>query len=205
MHPHGGDIRHGYGQRSPFNHFGMAASFVSQACEADMLSLVFTNSSPALPPWGGRNMLLGTSPIAWVPQEDLTESLFALDMAPTIAARGKMYKAQMRGESIPEDWALDKLGNRTTDPSAALEGGVLLPVGGLKGSALAIMMDVVSGVFSGSAFAGDEIGPYHLDGKANVGHFFDAMKSELFMSRGFQGSNGHIVSESGRMRENAGN
>jgi len=170
-----------------------------------MLSLVFTNSSPALPPWGGRNMLLGTSPIAWVPQEGLTESLFALDMAPTIAARGKMYKAQRRGESIPEDWALDKHGNRTTDPSAALEGGVLLPVGGLKGSALAIMMDVVSGVFSGSAFAGDEIGPYHLDGKANVGHFFDAMKSELFMSRGFQGSNGHIVSESGRMRENAGN
>ena len=65
-----------------------------------------------------------------------------------------------RGEQIPADWALDKNGKPTTDPAAALDGGVMLPMGGPKGSGLAVMMDVFSGVLSGSAFAGHVAGPY---------------------------------------------
>lgn len=162
------------------NHFGMSAWIVQKALDANMMSLVFTNSSPALPAWGGKSMLLGVSPIACgAPGR---ENSFILDMAPSVAARGKIYKAKRRGEQIPADWALDKDGKPTTDPAAALDGGVMLPMGGPKGSGLAIMMDVFSGVLSGSAFAGHVTGPYDPSKPSDVGHFLVAIKPDLFMS-----------------------
>ncbi|OAL47011.1 malate/L-lactate dehydrogenase [Pyrenochaeta sp. DS3sAY3a] len=161
------------------NHFGMSAWVVQKALDADMMSLVFTNSSPALPAWGGKSKLLGVSPLACgAPGRDKP---FILDMAPSIAARGKIYKAKRRGEQIPSDWALDKDGKPTTDPAAALDGGVMLPMGGPKGSGLAVMMDVFSGVLSGSAFAGEVTGPYDPSKPSDVGHFLVAIKSDLFM------------------------
>ncbi|KAG9243608.1 putative malate/L-lactate dehydrogenase [Calycina marina] len=162
------------------NHFGMSAWVVQQALDAGMMSLVFTNSSPALPVWGGKEKLMGVSPIACgAPGNDGKD--FILDMAPSIAARGKIFKAKRRGESIPEDWALDKDGNKTTDPAAALE-GVMLPMGGPKGSALSVMMDVFSGVLSGSAFAGHVTNPYDTSKPADVGHFLVAIRPDLFIS-----------------------
>ncbi|KAF6839473.1 oxidoreductase YjmC [Colletotrichum plurivorum] len=161
------------------NHFGMSAWVVQQALDADMMSLVFTNSSPALPVWGGKSKLMGVSPIACgAPGKDKP---FILDMAPSVAARGKIYKAKRRGEKIPQDWALDSEGRPTDDPAAALE-GVMLPMGGPKGSALSIMMDVFSGVLSGSAFAGHVTNPYDPSKPADVGHFLVAIKPDLFMS-----------------------
>ncbi len=165
------------------NHFGMSAWVVQQALDAGMMSLVFTNSSPALPVWGGKEKLMGVSPIACGAPGREGEKPFILDMAPSVAARGKIYKALRRGESIPGDWALDKDGNRTTDPAAALE-GVMLPMGGPKGSALSIMMDVFSGVLSGSAFAGGVTNPYDPSKAADVGHFLVAIKPDLFMDLG---------------------
>lgn len=160
------------------NHFGMSAWVVQQALDADMMSLVFTNSSPALPVWGGKSKLMGVSPIACgAPGKDMD---FILDMAPSIAARGKIYKAKRRGEKIPLDWALDSEGRPTDDPEAAL-GGVMLPMGGPKGSALSIMMDVFSGVLSGSAFAGHVTNPYDPSKPADVGHFLIAIKPDLFL------------------------
>lgn len=103
------------------NHFGMSAWIVQQAIEAGMMSLVFTNSSPALPVWGGKDKLMGVSPIACGAPAGQSPP-FILDMAPSVAARGKIYKAKRRGEKIPLDWALDKEGNVTDDPEKALEG-----------------------------------------------------------------------------------
>lgn len=98
------------------NHFGMSAWVVQQAIDANMMSLVFTNSSPALPVWGGKSKLMGVSPIACgAPGRDKP---FILDMAPSVAARGKIYKAKRRGEKIPPDWALDADGRPTDDPAA---------------------------------------------------------------------------------------
>jgi len=162
------------------NHFGMSAWVVQQALDSNMMSLVFTNSSPALPVWGGKEKLMGVSPIACGAPGGSKEKDFILDMAPSVAARGKIYKAKRRGEKIPEDWALDKDGNRTTDPEKALE-GVMLPMGGPKGSALSVMMDVFSGVLSGSAFAGHVTNPYDPSKPADVGHFLVAIKPDLFM------------------------
>jgi LDH2 family malate/lactate/ureidoglycolate dehydrogenase len=161
------------------NHFGMSAWIVQQALDAELMSLVFTNSSPALPVWGGRSKLMGVSPIACgAPGKDKP---LILDMAPSVAARGKIYKAKRRGEKIPLDWALDKHGKPTDDPEAALDGGVMLPMGGPKGSALSVMMDVFSGVLSGSAFAGHVTNPYDPSKPADVGHFLVAIKPDLFM------------------------
>jgi LDH2 family malate/lactate/ureidoglycolate dehydrogenase len=162
-------------------HFGMAANYVLQAIEAGFVSLVFTNASRAMPPWGGREPLLGTSPIAagapggkFVP--------FVLDMSPAVAARGKIRRAARRGESIPFGYALDAEGHPTTDPVAALQ-GVVLPVGGAKGSGLAMLMDIFGGILSGAAYAGD-VGNQDkdYDRPQNVGHFFLAMRPDLFIS-----------------------
>ncbi|GFF28248.1 uncharacterized oxidoreductase YjmC [Aspergillus lentulus] len=161
------------------NHFGMSAWVVQQALDAGMMSLVLTNSSPALPVWGGREKLMGVSPLACGAPAG-KEKPFILDMAPSIAARGKIYKAARRGEKIPSDWALDGEGRPTDDPHKALE-GVMLPMGGPKGSALAVMMDVFSGVLSGSAFAGHVTNPYDPSRPADVGHFLVAIKPDLFM------------------------
>lgn len=163
------------------NHFGMSAWVVQQALDAGMMSLVFTNSSPALPVWGGRSKLMGVSPIACGAPAGEKGRPFIMDMAPSVAARGKIYKALRRGEKIPKDWALDKAGQTTDDPAKALE-GVMLPMGGPKGSAIAIMMDVFSGVLSGSAFAGHVTNPYDPTKPADVGHFLVAIKPDLFMN-----------------------
>jgi LDH2 family malate/lactate/ureidoglycolate dehydrogenase len=162
------------------NHFGMSAWLVQQALSAGMMSLVFTNSSPALPVWGGKEKLMGVSPIACGAPGGI-ERDFILDMAPSVAARGKIYKALRRGEKIPLDWALDAEGRTTDDPAEALK-GVMVPMGGPKGSALSIMMDVFSGVLSGSAFAGHVTNPYDPSRPADVGHFLVAIKPDLFMS-----------------------
>ena len=155
-------------------HFGMAASYVLQALDAGFVSFVFTNASRAMPPWGGREALLGTSPLAaGAPGGKLAP--FVLDMSPAVAARGKIRIAEKRGEKIPLGYALDAEGRPTPDPAEALK-GVVLPIGGPKGSGLAMLMDIFGGVLSGAAFAGDVT-------DQNVGHFFLAMRPDLFVSR----------------------
>jgi LDH2 family malate/lactate/ureidoglycolate dehydrogenase len=161
-------------------HFGMAASYVLQALDAGFVSLVFTNASPAMPPWGGKDALLGTSPLAaGAPGGRLGPYL--LDMSPAVAARGKIRRALRRGEKIPLGYALDAEGRPTTDPKAALE-GVVLPIGEYKGSGLSMLMDIFGGVLSGAAYAGNVADQYKVfDRPQDVGHFFLAMKPDLFV------------------------
>jgi LDH2 family malate/lactate/ureidoglycolate dehydrogenase len=164
-------------------HFGMAANYSLQAMDAGYIGIVFTNASRAMPPWGGREGLLGTSPIA-VAAPGGKELPFDLDMSPAVAARGKIRRAARRGQSIPLGYALDAKGRQTTDPNIALDGGTVQPIGGPKGSALAMLMDVLGGVISGSAFGGDVRNHFEeFDQPQNVGHFIMAMKPDLFVSR----------------------
>jgi len=135
-------------------HFGMAANYALQAMDLGYIGIVFTNASKAMPPWGGREGLLGTSPIA-VAAPGGQEMPFDLDLSPAVAARGKIRRAARRGQPIPLGYALDAKGRQTTDPNVALDGGTVQPIGGPKGSALAMLMDVMGGVISGSAFGGD--------------------------------------------------
>jgi LDH2 family malate/lactate/ureidoglycolate dehydrogenase len=160
-------------------HFGMAASYALQAIRAGFIGMVFTNASPGLPPWGGRTPLLGTSPLAiGAPGGRL--SPFVLDMATTVAARGKIRRAQRRGESIPEGWALDAEGQPTTDPSKAMA-GVMLPLGGPKGSGIAMWMDIFGGVLTGAQYGGEVRGPNDFDRPQGTGHVFIAIQPDLFV------------------------
>jgi LDH2 family malate/lactate/ureidoglycolate dehydrogenase len=164
-------------------HFGMAANYSLQAMDAGFIGIVFTNASRAMPPWGGRKALLGTSPIAVAAPGGL-ELPFDLDMSPAVAARGKIRRAARRGENIPLGYALDAQGRQTADPDAALAGGTVQPIGGPKGSGLAMLMDIMSGVVSGSACAGDVRNHFEdYEAPQNVGHFIMAMKPDLFVGR----------------------
>lgn len=162
-------------------HFGMGACYALRAIDRGFISLIFTNSSPAIPMWGGRTAFLGASPIAaGIPGGK--HPPFVMDMAMTVIARGKIRLAAMKGDPIPEGLALDVDGNSTTDAAKAFA-GVCLPFGGVKGSVLATLMDLMAGVFTGANFGGDVKSLYFdHSGPQNVGHLFVAMKPDLFLS-----------------------
>jgi LDH2 family malate/lactate/ureidoglycolate dehydrogenase len=162
-------------------HYGMAATYLLQAIEAGFAAMVLTNASPALPPWGGRGEMFGTSPFAvGVPAPGSVP--FVLDMAPTVVARGKIRKAAREGRAIPEGWGLDAAGRDTTDPAAVLAGGVLLPIGGAKGAGLSMMLDILCGVLTGARYGG-EVGDQYkrFDRPQGVGHMILVMRPDLFL------------------------
>src|ERR1700733_13020477 len=105
-------------------HFGMAANYSLQAMDAGYMGIVFTNASKAMPPWGVRVGLLGTSPIA-VAAPASKETPFDLDMSPAVAARGEFRRGARRVETIPLGYVLDAKGRQTTDPNIALDGGTV--------------------------------------------------------------------------------
>lgn len=162
-------------------HFGMGACYALRAIDRGFISMIFTNSSPAIPMWGGRTTFLGASPIAaGIPGGK--HPPYIMDMAMTVIARGKIRLAAMRGDPIPEGLALDLEGNPTTDAAKAFE-GVCLPFGGVKGSVLGTLMDLMSGVLTGANFGGDVKSLYfdHSEPQ-NVGHLFFAIRPDLFLS-----------------------
>ena len=161
-------------------HYGMAALYVLQAVAAGCVGMAFTNASPAIPVWGGRRPFLGTSPFA-AGAPSGGGPPFVLDMACSVVARGKLKFAAQRGEPISPGLALDKDGRPTTDGKKAFE-GVMLPFGGVKGAGLSLLMEVLSGVLTGATFGGQVRNPFReLDAPQNTGHFFIALKADLFM------------------------
>ncbi|KRE18241.1 hydroxyacid dehydrogenase [Bosea sp. Root381] len=163
-------------------HFGMAASYLLQAIAGGYAAFVFTNASPAMPIWGGRTPFLGTSPFAFGAPGGIDGPPLVLDMATSVVARGKIRRAAASGGTIPAGWALDRDGNPTTDAKAAYD-GIILPLGGPKGSGLSLMMEVLGGVMSGAAFGG-EVGNQYADEDRpqDVGHLFIALRPDLAVS-----------------------
>ncbi|MFC7397217.1 Ldh family oxidoreductase [Chelatococcus sp. GCM10030263] len=163
------------------NHYGMAAYYVLQALEAGLVGIAFTNASPAFPPWGGRKPFFGTSPMAFAVPTG-SQPAFVLDMAMSVLARGNVYVAAEAGRQIPPGLALDREGRPTTDPQALIDGGSMLPFGGVKGAALSMLMDILAGVYSGAAFGGEVGNPHKsFDRPQNVGHLFLCLRTDLFM------------------------
>ena len=163
------------------NHFGMATAYLMQAVEAGMAAMVMTNASRAMPVWGGRTPFLGTSPFALAAPGG--KQPLVLDMATSVVARGKIRRAAAVKGQIPAGWALDSEGRETTDAVTGYN-GILLPLGGPKGSGLSLMMEALAGVMSGAAFGGEVRNQYSaFDAPQNVGHLFLAFKPDLFMPR----------------------
>eukprot|EP00930_Biecheleria_cincta_P059703 TRINITY_DN45424_c0_g1_i1.p1 TRINITY_DN45424_c0_g1~~TRINITY_DN45424_c0_g1_i1.p1 ORF type:complete len:414 (-),score=65.80 TRINITY_DN45424_c0_g1_i1:95-1336(-) len=161
-------------------HFGCSAHYVRQALEADMISLVFTNSSPAMPPFGGAKALLGASPFAAGAPSGQSHPL-VLDMSTTVIARGKLRLMAQRGEPIPPDVGLDEHGRPTRDGMEAFH-GVTLPFGGAKGAAISLLMDILSGLLTGAGFGGKVRSLYNdTDAPQDVGHFMMCIRPDLFL------------------------
>ena len=143
------------------NHFGTAAYFTRMAARDGCVAILATNASPAMAPWGGRRKTVGTNPWS-IAAPAGGHDVMVMDIANTAVARGKVYLARQRGEAIPAGWAIDADGAPTTDPAAAIA-GVILPMAGHKGYAISLMMDVLSGVLTGSAFGAAVSGPYQVE------------------------------------------
>lgn len=162
------------------NHFGAASYFALQGVPKDCIVFATSPASKSLAPFGSMQPLFGTNPIA-VAVPAGRYAPWSMDMATSIAARGHIRLAARRGERIPPDWALDAQGQPTTDAEAALA-GVMLPFAGAKGSALAMLVEILGGVLSGSAFGGDiRDMTRDFENQQDVGHFFLAFRVEAFM------------------------
>jgi LDH2 family malate/lactate/ureidoglycolate dehydrogenase len=163
------------------NNIGSLAYYTQFAADANMVSIMACNAAPAMAPWGGAEQFIGTNPIAIsIPTGPGT--CFTADMASSVVARGKIRKASRQNTPIPDNWALDKDGNPTTDPNAALK-GALLPMGGPKGSALALWVDILSGLISGSSYS-TNLKSFHTaeGGPTGVGAFCITMDVNRFMA-----------------------
>jgi (2R)-3-sulfolactate dehydrogenase (NADP+) len=133
------------------HHFGVVGRHVERLAEAGLLALAFGNTPKAMGAWGGKRAVFGTNPIAFAaPQAG--KAPIVVDLALSQAARGKIVSAAQKGEAIPADWAVDEQGAPTTDAAAALK-GALLPIGGSKGAALALMVEILSVALTGARFA----------------------------------------------------
>jgi LDH2 family malate/lactate/ureidoglycolate dehydrogenase len=151
------------------NHFGAAAWWAQKMRTAGQIGIVMCNASPIVPPWQGKKGRLGTNPICMsVPGPWL------LDMATTTVAAGRIFKAFINGQpEIPQGWAFDSEGVPTTDTQQAYQ-GMLMPLGGYKGSGLAMMVEILCSVLSGGAMA-DELGGIRVRGKK-------VRNSQMFMA-----------------------
>jgi L-2-hydroxycarboxylate dehydrogenase (NAD+) len=173
------------------NHFGIAAQHAMKALEEDMVGIVMTNASALVAPTFSIERLLGTNPIS-VAIPAGNEPPFVADMATATASNGKLEILQRKNQQAPAGWVQDKEGNISTNPHELKGGGALLPLGSdrehgsHKGYALGAIVDIFSGVLSGSNY-GPWVPPFpaylpipgNMPGKG-IGHFFGAMRIDGF-------------------------
>lgn len=161
------------------NHFGIASYYAMTALEAGMIGVVLTHASPAMNPFGTLTPLLGTNPIA-VAVPAGVEKPIVLDMSTSLVARGKIRFAALTGKEIPLGWATDAAGEPTTDAQKALKGS-LEPIGGAKGSGLSLIVDLLSGVLTGSCLTGEVKTIVDVSGPSRTGHLFGAIDVGRFI------------------------
>lgn len=160
------------------HHFGAGAYFVSMAVQKGMIGLALCNTKPLLAPAGGKAAIVGNNPIAiGIPARAYAP--FILDMAFSRVSHGRIRMAKMRGESIPEGWALNREGIPTTDVEEALE-GILLSVGGYKGYGLALAVDILAGMLCGAGWSDGVQSLSNLQERQNSGQLYAAVSIEAF-------------------------
>jgi len=160
------------------NHCGAMAYFATLALPHDMIGIATTNALPTMAPWGGAERILGINPLA-VAIPAGSELPIVYDAAFSGSSHGKIRIYQQKGLTLPEGWALDRTGAPTTDPTTALD-GLLAPIGGFKGTGLALIMGVLSSMLSGAAY-GTELGSLEEGPKPGQdGHFVAVIRIAAF-------------------------
>jgi (2R)-3-sulfolactate dehydrogenase (NADP+) len=160
------------------HHFGQVGAHAERLARAGLVALVFGNTPRAMPFWGGREPMLGTNPLAFAAPWPTGTAPLVIDLALSVAARGKIVAAQKAGRSIPADWAVDRDGRPTTDPATALAGS-LTPIGGAKGGALALMVEILGAALTGASFGWEASSFFEAEGKPpDMGHLLIAIDPE---------------------------
>ena len=162
-------------------HFGMSAHFSMMPLEKDMIGFAVSNSPKSMAPWGGVNPFTGTNPLSCaIPTKE--SHPIVLDMATSVAAKGKIILALNKGGVIPEGWALDKNGVMTTSAEEAMLGTVM-PIGGPKGFGLSLLIDILSSCLSGGAFGPHVNNLYNtFDKPQDICHAFGVINISKFIS-----------------------
>ena len=160
------------------NHFGTCMYYTRLGAQQGCVMVLMSNAGPNMAPWGGLKKKIGTNPWS-IAVPGGQHGPVVMDMANSGVARGKIYLANKRRETIPDHWAVDAKGRPTTDPKAALE-GFILPMAGHKGYVMGVMVDILSGVLSGSRFLDGVHGPYDPVNPSGAGHFMVALNVEAF-------------------------
>lgn len=155
-------------------HFGIAAYYAMLALPHDYVGLAFSNAGPEIAPWGGTEAVVGTNPWA-VAVPSGQEWPVVLDMANSTSGKGMIRWCLDEGRAIPDDWALAADGRRTSDAAEGLA-GTLYPLGGAKGYGMAVVVDALTGVLTGSAFGRSCFG----EEWQNVGHLLIALDVSRF-------------------------
>ena len=174
------------------HHFGQAGRHVEKLAERGLIGLMFGNTPKAIPPWGGSKALFGTNPIAFSsPREDAAP--LVVDLSLSKVARGKVMVANQQNEKIPVGWAIDDEGKPTTDPKKALA-GAMLPIGDAKGSALALMVEILAAGLTGSNFGFEASSFLNAEGDSpGVGQLIIAIDPSFFSGKGFGGRTETII------------
>jgi L-2-hydroxycarboxylate dehydrogenase (NAD+) len=164
-------------------HYGLSSFYAEQAVKKGLMVWCFTNAPPALAPHGAKKALFGTNPVCFgVPTGGAP---FILDMSTSMINRGKIRRASKLGDKIPYGVAMNKNGKITTDAKEALL-GTQLPIAGFKGSGLAWMVDILSGVITGSSHGGKTKDPFDdFSGPQNMGHLFITINPTIFIGKNY--------------------
>ena len=161
-------------------HYGLSGYYAERAAKKGLTAFCFTNAPPAIAPHGAKKTLFGTNPICFATPVG-SSAPFVLDTSISMINRGKIRRAAKLGKKIPLGVALDKNGKPTNDPKKALE-GLQLPIAGFRGSGLAWMVDILSGVLTGGNHSGKVKDPFDdFSGPQNIGHLFIVFKPNLFV------------------------
>jgi LDH2 family malate/lactate/ureidoglycolate dehydrogenase len=160
------------------NHFGTCMYFTRMCAKQGMIAILMSNAGPNMAPWGGMKKKIGTNPIS-IAVPGGAHGPVVMDMANSGVARGKIYLAEKQGKDIPLGWALDAEGKPTSNPRKAIE-GLILPMAGHKGYVFGVMIDILSGVLSGSGFLEQVHGPYDPIHLSQAGHFLVALDVSNF-------------------------
>ncbi len=160
------------------NHWMRAGNYGLLAVENDSIGIMWTNTMPNMPPWGGKDVKIGNNPIVFaIPHKD---EPIILDVAMSLFSYGKLEKLFLEGKQTPYDAGFDKEGRITRNPEDIIESRAVFPIGYHKGSGLSIVLDAIAALLSG----GDTtrvIGS--RSGETGLSQVFIAISLEAFPDR----------------------
>lgn len=164
---------------------GVLGYHMERIADAGLVGLGFVNAPASIAPWGGKNPVFGTNPLACaVPRADAAP--LVIDQSSSVVAKSEIVVHKQKGEAIPEGWALDAEGNPTTDPEAALAGGTMVPMGGYKGAGIALIVEIMAAAVTGANFALDASSfADNQGGSPGTGQFFIGIDPGTFAGPDF--------------------